>query len=152
MQERNKVVVFDVDGTLANIDARREILTANPDKLDWKSFNLARNMEMDLPNERVIELAKLYDTLYDIVVVSGRMENQRQVTQEWLDRYEVPHEALFLRADGDYRTDNLVKKDIMDKLVEAGYEIHLSVDDRQQVVDMWRENGIVCFQVAPGDF
>ena len=27
-----------------------------------------------------------------------------------------------------------------------------SVSDDVKVVDMWRENGLTCFQVAPGDF
>ena len=25
-------------------------------------------------------------------------------------------------------------------------------EDRKRVVDMWRENGVTCYQVAPGDF
>jgi hypothetical protein len=31
-------------------------------------------------------------------------------------------------------------------------DVFCVVDDRQKVVDMWRENGLTCFQVAPGDF
>jgi len=31
-------------------------------------------------------------------------------------------------------------------------DIFAVFDDRQQVVDMWRDNGLTVFQVADGDF
>ena len=31
-------------------------------------------------------------------------------------------------------------------------DVYLVVDDRQKVVDMWRNLGLTVFQVAPGDF
>jgi len=59
---------------------------------------------------------------------------------------------LFLRGDDDYRSDEVFKKDVLDGLIDNDIKPDLVFDDRNSVVDMWRRNGIPCFQVADGDF
>ena len=50
-----------------------------------------------------------------------------------------------------YMPDEILKKEMLDTFVDID-DVFMCVDDRQKVVDMWRENGLTCFQVAPGDF
>jgi hypothetical protein len=59
---------------------------------------------------------------------------------------------LFLRADDDFRSDDVFKKDVLDELINSGVKPDLVFDDRNSVVEMWRREGIPCFQVAEGDF
>lgn len=73
-------------------------------------------------------------------------------TRSWLDHHEVMFDKLLMRKDKDYRQDCIIKKEMLDKLREEGYNPVVAFDDRQQVVDMWRENGLICCQVAPGNF
>ena len=74
---------------------------------------------------------------------------------EWLLKHglEVEFDSrLFMRKNGDSRADYVVKREILDDIRKAGFEPVLVFDDRQSVVEMWREQGIRVAQVAPGNF
>lgn len=145
-----KVVLFDIDGTLADINHRRVFLAE--DKPNWKLFN--SKMGNDTPNHPVVSL---YNTLwnagvFELILVSGRNQEYRQITEQWLVWNEIPFDRLLMRNTGDTRADFLVKQDILNLLISEGKQIEFVVDDRQQVVDMWRQNGITCFQCDEGNF
>ncbi len=148
--EAVKVVLFDIDGTLANIEHRRGFLDqATP---DWKAFNAA--MGDDTPNQPVVSLYKTLwaSAAYKLILVTGRNERSRKLTEQWLSWNEIPFGRLLMRADGDFRADHIIKEEILDQLLAEGLDIQFTVDDRQQVVDMWRRRGITCLQCDVGDF
>lgn len=145
-----KVVLFDVDGTLADIEHRRGFVTG--DNNDWGRFNDA--MGDDTPNQPVVDL---YRTLwhsgdYQLILVTGRNERFRKLTGQWLTWNDIPFDRMLMRGDEDNRADHLVKRDILQALQQEGLDIAFAVDDRQQVVDMWRANGVTCLQCDVGDF
>lgn len=150
MLQELKVVLFDIDGTLADIRHRRPLLTQEVP--DWKSFN--KLMGQDTPNEPVVSLYRsLWNSnSFEIILVSGRNEKYRKITEQWLIWNEIPFGRLLMRMDDDNRSDYLIKKEILGELISEGKKIEFAVDDRQQVVDMWRENGITCFQCDVGNF
>ncbi|WP_380055547.1 hypothetical protein ACFE33_00635 [Falsihalocynthiibacter sp. SS001] len=142
--------LFDIDGTLAQIDHRRAFLKG--ERPDWRSFN--ERMGDDTPNRPIVEL---YKTLwkserYKLILVSGRGEEHRKITEAWLTWNSIPFERLLMRPSNDFRPDTEIKQEILDKLLGEGKEISFIVDDRKSVVDMWRSNGIICLQCADGDF
>ncbi|MBL4785593.1 MAG: hypothetical protein JKY49_09210 [Cohaesibacteraceae bacterium] len=143
-------VLFDIDGTLADIAHRRHFIEG--DRRDWKNFN--DRMGDDTTNEPVVALYKALQAggQFELIIVTGRNARYRKVTEQWLIWNEIVFETLLMRAENDHRVDYLVKQDILKSLQEAGHEIAFTVDDRQQVVDMWRRNGIVCLQCDVGDF
>lgn len=145
-----KIILFDVDGTLANISHRRSSLDGS--KPDWKLFNSL--MGEDKPNGPIVELYKtLWETQhYQLILVSGRSENQRSVTEQWLVWNEIPFDQLLMRSEGDFRPDVEIKREFLEEIRQSKNEILLAVDDRQSVVAMWRENGITCLQCDVGDF
>ena len=147
---QKKVVLFDMDGTLADIRHRRVFLDQSPP--DWKSFNAA--IGDDTPNDPIVSLYKtLWDSgAYELILVTGRNERFRKVTEQWLAWNEIPFERMLMRADRDSRADHIIKEEILDQLLDEGCSIHFTVDDRQQVVDMWRSRGITCLQCDVGDF
>jgi predicted kinase len=134
--------LVDVDGTLALMSTSAGARTP----FQWD------RVDEDAPNPAVIELVRSLAATASIVVMSGRDESCRSLTEAWLDKYEVPHEALFMRPAGDSRRDSIVKKELFDAQVARRWAIRGVIDDRQQVVDMWRALGLMCAQVAPGDF
>jgi phosphoglycolate phosphatase-like HAD superfamily hydrolase len=145
-----KTVIFDIDGTLADIEHRRVYLDG--DRPNWTKFNA--HMGDDTPNIPVVEL---YHTLwasgtYDLQIVTGRNEAFRKVTETWLTWNEIPFNRVTMRADKDNRPDNIIKAEILQMMLAEGRDIAFAVDDRQQVVDMWRENGVTCLQCDVGDF
>lgn len=145
-----KTILFDIDGTLADLNGRQKFLKQA--KPDWQSFNA--KMEEDLPNFPVVALYKaLYESKkFEIILVSGRQERFRKVTQTWLAWHEIPFNTLLMRADDDQRPDWQVKQDILKTLQAQGKEILFTIDDRQSVVDMWRNDGITCLQCQKGDY
>lgn len=145
-----KTIIFDIDGTLADIKHRRPFL--EQEKPDWAAFNDA--MGDDTPNTPIVTLYRtLWDSgQYDIILTSGRSESDRKITEQWLAWNDIPFGRLEMRKDKDNRADYIIKQEIFDMLLSEGKEILFAVDDRQQVVDMWRKNGIACLQCDVGDF
>jgi len=145
-----QTVIFDIDGTIANIEHRRVYLDS--DRPDWARFNAA--MGDDTPNGPVVDLYKTLwaSGVYDLQIVTGRNEAFRKVTETWLIWNGIEFNRVLMRADKDNRPDNIIKSEILDRLRAEGRDIAFAVDDRQQVVDMWRDNGVTCFQCDVGDF
>lgn len=108
----------------------------------------------DKPNQPVIEVARsLAAAGHRLVIVSGRSERAREDTELWLARHlRVPFDGPFMRADGDDRKDAVIKKELYRERIEPLYEVLCVLDDRDQVVRMWRALGLTCLQVAPGNF
>ena len=148
-----KTVIFDLDGTLALIDKQRAISTKDNGKMDWGTFLDPKNINLDEPNIPVITIAQMLNGLdFNIVIFSGRSDVTKWTTRAWLVKHKVPYNKLVMRdKKNHFVPDNRLKHMWLNTLVDKD-DVFMVFDDRQQVVDMWRDNGITCFQVADGDF
>ena len=131
-------IIVDMDGTLAIIDHR------NPYDVSC--------CDLDLPNKPVLETVLKWQSNTTIIIVSGRTDNGKEKTQIWLKKYGVNYQHLYMRKTGDMRKDAIIKQEIYNDFIRDKYNILFILDDRQQVVDMWRSLGLTVFQVAEGDF
>lgn len=86
------------------------------------------------------------------ILVSGRPERTRTPTIQWLIKHDVDFGYLFMRPEGDHREDHVIKEEILDRDILPRWNILCSIDDRNQVVAMWRRRGITCLQVRDGDY
>ena len=149
---KKTTVIFDLDGTLALVDKRREIAKKPNGKIDFDIFYDPQYIELDEPNSFVIELAKMYKRDgYEIVIVSGRSDRTKEATDRWLEKYGVLYDRMIMRKRKNFTPDNELKERWLEKYLDPD-NIHVVVDDRQRVVDMWRRNGLDVFQVANGNF
>ena len=155
MTNDKKTIIFDLDGTLALIDKRRAISTKPNGKLDWDIFFDPKNISLDEPNTPVIKTAQLFHAQgFNIVIFSGRSKATYRTTRQWLIQNDVPFDELHMRSthkDEHYMKDSDLKQFWLDAHLNKD-DVFAVFDDRQQVVDMWRSNGLTCFQVADGDF
>lgn len=90
--------------------------------------------------------------VYEIIFVSGRPEEYRKVTQEWFSEHNFGTHKLFMRKTGDFRKDSIVKEEIYRSAIEPEFNVLFCIDDRKQVVDMWRSIGLTCLQCDEGNF
>ena len=131
-------IICDLDGTLALLNGR------NP-----YDASLCCN---DLVNEPVAELLR-QNSNKTTFFFTGRNEMYRLPTEMWLKKHKLDfHAELDMRPDGDFRKDNIVKLEMFDKHIRGKYYVDLVLDDRNQVVEMWRNIGLTCFQVSDGNF
>ena len=147
-------VIFDLDGTLADITARKELATKPNGKLDWDKFFDPSNIKLDVPNKPVVKLAQmLAEDGFTINIFSGRSDKTKYTTRIWLTNNRIPFHKLVMRDSkiNHYTPDDILKKDMLDKYVDIN-DVFLVVDDRNKVVDMWRSLGLTVFQVADGNF
>ena len=145
------IVIFDLDGTLALIDKRRDLATKDG-KMNWNVFFNPDNIDLDTPNQTVIDMANLLHSQgYLIYIFSGRSDKTEDATKDWLDKHNVNYDLLQMRPQGLlYKPDNDLKQDWLNVIKKD--RVAMVFDDRNQVVDMWRKNGLTTFQVADGDF
>jgi predicted kinase len=138
-----KAVIFDLDGTLADISHRLHHIKNGSN--NWDAF--FAECGNDSVIESIRELAQIVDGQgYKIILVSGRTDKVYGQTIAWLAKHNVPFDELHMRRDGDYRQDFIVKSEILDNLLADGNDIAFVVDDRPSVVAMWRERGLTCLQ------
>lgn len=145
-------IIFDIDGTLADVEHRRHFLPNNGCAPDWKAFFDAMVDDPVMP-----DVVRLQSILWQygprpMVLCSGRPDNYRAHTEKWLADNGIHYDRLMMRRAGDHRSDVIVKREMLQELREEGFEPCFAVDDRQSVVDMWRDEGVTCLQCAPGDF
>ena len=135
-----KAIICDLDGTLALMKNRGPYEGAK--------------CESDLPNPPVVNLVKTYQKLgHKILLLSGRSEQFKPETENWLKTYDISYDGLWMRRAKDNRKDAIVKRELFETHIESDYCIEFVLDDRDQVVDLWRlELKLPCLQVFYGDF
>jgi hypothetical protein len=141
-------IIVDIDGTLANIDHRRHLLEG--EKRHWSEFFAA--MGSDSLNTWCADIIKAMKPNYLVLLVTGRPDNYRLVTESWLRIHRVQHDGLLMRSEGDYRPDSEVKREIYFRDIAPGHNVRFVIDDRAAVVKTWRELGLVCLQCAEGNY
>jgi len=134
-----KALIVDIDGTLAYM-------------IDRTPFEYHKAIG-DGVHYHILDIVKKYKADdYRIILLSGRDEDCKDVTLEWLMTNDIPYDDLFMRTNKDNRRDSIVKRELFDANVKDKYNILFVLDDRNQVVQMWRELGLKCLQVAEGSF
>lgn len=146
----SKVILVDVDGTLANSLHREHYLETKPK--NWSAYY--ENALEDPVYEDIIWLVKLLKKCGNtILIVTARSEDRRDITTKWLNEkagLSGVYDKIYMRDIDDYRDDDVCKKDMLDAIRKDGYDPYLVFDDRKMVVDMWRNEGLTCLQVRDG--
>jgi len=130
-----RAVIVDIDGTVAD--------AVNRSPYDYsKVFT-------DAPKWSVIDVVnEAYNAGNKIIFMSGRPESCRNNTELWLQQYIGTYHELFMRTTGDHRPDYVIKLELFNKHIRNDYWVQRCIDDRKQVIDMYRSLGITVFDVA----
>ena len=146
----SKIIVFDLDGTLADTKHREHFLQQTPK--NWAGWHACQ--KDDIPNKAVEVIFRKLAQSYDIEIWTARSEKQRIATLAWLDQYDMSKGFTVLRMRPDIckKDDDQLKQQWLLNHRQLGGEVLMVFEDRKRVVDMWRRNGVTCFQVAEGEF
>lgn len=158
---RELAIIVDVDGTLADMRGVRG-------PFEWDKVHL------DRPHQDVIDLVKDlanagkeeysdedndgfvepigWENKYKIIITTGRDGVCEEATRQWLKDNGVHFDDFYIRKEGDFRKDNIIKSEIYMDHIRPKYDVKYVIDDRDQVVEMWRSLGLRVLQVAPGNF
>lgn len=151
---KEKTILFDIDGTLLNVDHRQGFLRNHPKQ--WAKWEA--NMHLDTPYDDIVWLVKTFHAVgCCILFVTARNARPEIVmTTKWqLD--EVAglkgfYDKLYMRAADDNRPDNIVKIELLEQIMDDGYDPFMVFEDRNKVVKAWREAGLRCLQVKDGEY
>ncbi|MEF2073508.1 hypothetical protein [Consotaella aegiceratis] len=142
------LIIFDLDGTLALTGHREHFLRRPYAEKDWRGFYAA--CDKDEPCAPIIRTALAFDAIGEQVEIwSGRSDEVAEKTTAWLQKHGLGHLTIRTRKSGDHRHDTVLKQEWMEELDRKP---DLVFEDRARMVEMWRSHGIVCCQVAPGNF
>lgn len=131
-----KAILVDIDGTLAKMK--------NRSPFDWHKVG------EDECKVVVKNIVNSYNG--KVIVFSGRDSVCMSETSDWLKSNNIKHDGLFMREEGNQEKDSIIKRRLFEQHIRGKYFVEYVLDDRQQVVDMWRNMGLTCLQVAEGDF
>ncbi|MEI7675101.1 MAG: AAA family ATPase [bacterium] len=139
--KNGNTIICDIDGCAAHRTNR-----------NW--FDLEK-VHTDEPDSAVRNIVNnFYDKGYTVLFVSGREGTDicKKLTQQWLVENGFKHHALYMRKENDYRQDAIIKQEIYEQFIKDKYIVEFVLDDRDQVCKKWRELGLKCLQVQPGNF
>lgn len=137
-----KAIIVDIDGTLA---VRRTDNERSP--YDWS------RVSEDLVVEPIATITRtMYQAGYTVIIVSGRDEVCRLDTESWLEQHDIPYNRLYMRPRKNNERDSIVKERIYRTYIHEYMDVLFVIDDRDQVVKMWRSIGLTVLQCAEGNF
>jgi predicted kinase len=143
---KEECIIVDIDGTLAHIADGRS------------PYDASRAMNDSLDDAVSVITAMFYNHGYKVIILTGRHEEHREVTEQWLEENGVEYDELYTRMEddvdekGNRLDDKIVKERLYRTHVEPRFNVKFVLDDRNRVVDMWRSIGLKCLQVAEGNF
>lgn len=145
-------VIFDMDGTLANVSSIRHYLRRYDEskRRNVKDFNAFHAESVNVPpHMHVVNAAQVAHMLgHAVLIVTARKHMWRDHTAWWLAMHGVPSDMLMMRGDHDNRADYEVKRDMLETISKAYHVIH-AWDDNPSIIKLWREYNISVTEV-PG--
>ena len=149
---KQNVIVCDLDGTLCDVSHRIQYAQMRM----WDEFNAGLGGDkLITPIAQAIEA--LYNSGHYIIFLTGRSEKHRSETLAWLYKHNVSFHVLLMRPDGDYTKDADMKLRELEAFFGGTKECVLSkvlfaLDDRDQVIEGFRNYGLSAWQVREGDY
>lgn len=148
-----KILVVDLDGTLCDCGHREHWARAG----EWDSFH--SELSGDKPNEAVREVLYAWDAMgqdHEVIAITGRNERYSLMTEEWLEENLIPLDVILMRPDNNFQSDHELKPALLSEWLEREGLLQENVafilEDRDKVVEAWRNCGYKCWQVAPGGY
>jgi len=146
------IVVTDLDGTLNNCVHRQHLAAQGR----WEEFHSL--LGQDTIYDDVAWMLLSLPTDLTVMAVTGRNERYRKETYHWLERATMSEyiDSVLMRPDDNFESDHILKPRMLEENLGSKQkvleEVVLVLDDRDKVVQAWRDYGLPCWQVRPGGY
>ena len=137
---QNRLAIFDLDGTLVDVNNIRHYLEGKK-----KNFDLFHKESINCPpNEKVLFLNRTLATTQDIYIAifTGREEKYRGLSEQWLDDNKVSYHCLLMRQDNDFRSNVTIKNELFENF-KFNYLPYLAIDDTPELRKLWGQVGFL---------
>ena len=140
--------IFDIDDTLSNSNHRAHWISKDNPNKNWGTYYSL--LIEDSPIDAVVEILQcLYEEGHRIILCTGRPEKYRNLTVQWLEKYKIPANDLFMRQISESELPNAQAKQIMfERIKTAGYSPVAVFEDNPLSVEMWKNCGLTVLQIA----
>ncbi len=147
---RTQIVVVDLDGTLCNSSKREHLAQAGL----WDEFHSCLDADEPWSDVKHLVSQMTDDRGYGTYVLglTGRNERYREATLTWLSKHEIWLDALLMRPDDNYQSDHELKPQMLADRGISKDDVWFILEDRDKVVEAWRNLGYNCWQVRPGGY
>lgn len=150
---KKSAVIVDCDGTLVDVSSIRHYVREAllPDgTYSKKNFDDFHKASILCPAiwPTVDRLTYYWEKRLDILIVTARGRQYDKTTRDWLHKYSIPYNKLYMRDVGDFRSDVDVKRDILAE-IELTWNVVEAMDDNPSVIALWEEHGIPT-HIVPG--
>lgn len=139
LHKQREAVVFDLDGTLAEIMTFEKHHKAK----NGKNENFAREaLEIDPRKKLVKKLRDLKEDGEAVVILTARSAHYRSETKQWLHKNNIPYDALIMRPTDDKDKDKKVKKELLEEDILPKFDVKKAYDDKKKNRKMFEKLGI----------
>ena len=131
-----KAILFDLDGTIADTtDIYAQHKGNHPEFLE--------KVQAAKPFDSMVDkMKKAKEKGRDVVILTARSAHYRKETKEWLNKNDIPYDALYMRHMDDSRKDKKVKRELLKEEVLPNFDVKKAYDDKAKNVKMFRKEGI----------
>lgn len=140
-------IIVDIDNTLSLADERFKLAKKPNGKTNWNIAHDPELVKKDKPNISMIEISNNFKSKgYEVIILTGRPESIRQVTENWLDKNNIKYDKLYMRN----KEDHFMKADLFKKKIYETYikeDVICAFDDEQSIIDMWMNLKIPAFKI-----
>jgi len=138
-KDKRRCVVIDLDGTLAI-------------RVSDRSYYDMTRVDEDVPDPLmsflVDCLAEAGEFYADVVLLTGRSEEGRELTEKWLRDNCIDYDALYMRKEGDKRKDVEVKEEILKEQIMPKYAVVGAIDNSMRCATMYYDLGIITLKAG----
>ncbi|HET8686988.1 MAG TPA: HAD family acid phosphatase [Methanosarcina sp.] len=143
---QKRIAIFDLDGTLCDHSHRIHLVSGKKKDFD-KYHDLC---PIDPPNESVVASCKrMGGKGVPIVLMTGRPDSHRQVTEDWLRSMGIKYQALHMRPAGKFMKSKDMKLNWVNEYYGGIGNVVSVFEDKKDVVDMWVEQKVPFVHALP---
>lgn len=140
------LIIFDIDGVLANIDRRAAYIEC--DKPDWEKFYNKHEIAKDLPVKPMIAIYNHFLQTAEVEIWTGRQKSTELITRQWLQKHTAGLPSALRMRPNDNRMTNLdLKREFM---AHSKRKPAMAFDAQPKTAELWHARGVqVCYCVHP---